>query len=593
MFGRLLLVIVALMTASELVLGSVVYRRLRTDLEADLGQRLVRVAQVIALGIDVPLVIQFQRGDERLDAYRLVQTRLSEQARAAGVARAYVVSPTLQTLVDSSRDALVGDTRYALLANRPEVGRALQGQASPTPLYVDEERQLRLSAIAPVRVEGKPIVALIGVDATPDFFDSLGQLFRLMMTLGLATVLTVAGAGLILTRQVSRRLWRVRTAISSVTRGDFTARAGFVGRDQIGALGRDLDTMIGSVVSAHEYYESVLASVDVALVTTDTQGEIVGANATAGRMLAPDGRLIGRPVLEILQTESALSDVMQQALNGCPTTLVQEVPLGGGLLAGGRVAAAVVSPLRQAGEWTGVALSLSDITELRLLEQRARTNERLAALGSMAAGLLHEIRSPLASIVMYLDLLPSHVESSEGNEILGHATATAERLNHFLQDFQIFAGLRPLRREWMDAAEIVDMAIDRVLWPPTVSVTRRYSDRAVVYADRRLFEHAMRNLLQNALEALPPAGGTITIAISEPSDQVIVSVQDNGSGIPLDQVDRIFDPMFTSKSAGTGLGLTIVQRVVEAHGGSIEVATQPGSGATFRTSWPASGEARS
>jgi signal transduction histidine kinase len=593
MFGRLLLIILALMTASELALGTAIYRRLRADVESDLGQRLVRIAQVMALGVDIPLVIQFQRGDERLAAYRLVQARLSDQARAADVARAYVVNTGLQTLVDSGRDALVGDTRYALLANQPEIARALTGQASPTHLYLDEERRPRLSAIAPLRVGSNPVVALIGVDATLDFFDSLGQLWRLMVALGVATILTVGGAGLILIRQVSRRLWLLRNAVSRVTRGDFTARAGLVGRDEIGALGRDLDTMIGSVLSTHDYYESVLASVDVALLTTDTRGEIVGANMTATRLLAPEGYLVGRRVQEIFQSESTLADLMKKALEGWPTTLVQEVPLGGGLSAGGRIAAAVISPLRQAGAWTGVALSLSDITELRLLERRARMNDRLAALGSMAAGLLHEIRSPLASIVMYLDLLPSHVEAIEGHEILRRATATAERLSHFLQDFQIFAGLRPLRREWMDAAEILDVAVDGVGWPPNINLARIYSGRAIVHADRRLFEHAVRNLLQNAVEALYSRGGTITIGIAHRSDELIVSVQDDGPGIPPEQVDRIFDPMFTSKSGGTGLGLTIVQRVVEAHGGTVEVVSQPGSGATFRTSWPSIDTTRS
>lgn len=587
MFGRLLLTILALMTASELVIGTVIYRRLRADLESDLGQRLVRVAQLMALGIDTPLVIQFRDGDERLTAYRLVQTRLSDQARAAGVARAYVVNTTLHTLVDSRADALVGDTRYALLANRLEIARAVEGHSTPTHLYRDEEGRTRLSAIAPLQDGAGRLVALIGVDASPDFFASLEQLRRQMIALGLATILTAGGAGLVLVRQVSRRLRRLRDAVARVTRGDFTARAGLVGRDEIGALGRDLDSMIGSVVTTHDYYESVLASVDVALLTTDSDGDIVGANATATRLFAGNGRLVGQPIREILRMEPALASLVQTALERRPSALVEEVPLGGGLAAGGRLVAAVVSPLRQAGDWTGVAISLSDITDLRLLERRARTNERLAALGSMAAGLLHEIRNPLGSIIMYLDLLAAPVEGVEREEILGRASATAERLTQFLQDFQIFAGLRPLRREWIDATEVLDEAADGIAWPPAITVTRCYTARTVVYADRRLFEHATRNLLQNACEALQSREGTITITLGRRPGQVIVAIEDDGPGIAPEQLDRIFDPMFTTKPAGTGLGLTIVQRVVEAHGGAVEVESKPGGGATFRMCWPA------
>jgi two-component system sensor histidine kinase HydH len=105
--------------------------------------------------------------------------------------------------------------------------------------------------------------------------------------------------------------------------------------------------------------------------------------------------------------------------------------------------------------------------------------------------------------------------------------------------------------------------------------------------DRRLFEHATRNVLQNALEALQSRGGTITISVSRRPGQVLVVIEDDGHGIAPTQVDRIFDPMFTTKSAGTGLGLTIVQRVVGAHGGAVEVESKPGRGAAFRMYWPA------
>jgi PAS domain S-box-containing protein len=310
---------------------------------------------------------------------------------------------------------------------------------------------------------------LIGVDATPDFFIPLGQLWRQMLALGIATLLTVGTAGMLLIRQVSRRLGRLRDAVSRVTRGDFTARAGMVGRDEIGALCRDLDGMISSVVTTHAYYESVLASVDIALLTTDTKGQVVGANTTAARTFAASDQLVGLPIQEVLRTEPALASLVEKALSQRPATLVEEVPLAGGLAAGGRVVAAVISPMRQAGEWTGIALSLSDITDLRLLERRARTNDRLAALGSMAAGLFHEIRNPLASMMMYLDLLPSHIHGAEGEEILTRATATAERLANFLHDFQIFAGLRPLRREWIDATEVLDEAVGSIPWPPTIT----------------------------------------------------------------------------------------------------------------------------
>src|SRR5262245_63634615 len=120
-FGGLLLAVLLLMTISELALGVVTYWRLRQELEADLAQRLVNVARLLAVSTDVRLVTQFREGDEQLPAYKLVATRFAAFGRAAGVERVYVVDDRLQTLVDSRPEPSVGRERYALLANRVEV----------------------------------------------------------------------------------------------------------------------------------------------------------------------------------------------------------------------------------------------------------------------------------------------------------------------------------------------------------------------------------------------------------------------------------------------------------------------------------------
>jgi hypothetical protein len=225
-FGGLLLAVLLLMTVSEMALGIATYRRLRDDLEIDLAQRLVNVSSLLALGTDVPLVTQFREGDEQLPAYQLVASRLVTLARAAGVERAYVVGDRLETLVDSSPTTAVGRVRYALLANRVEVEAAKAGTATATRIYQDEEGRLRLSALAPLRTGDGRVVALAGVDATPEFFGSLNTLRRQMVLLGVASVLTVGAGGLLLVRQVSRRLRRLRGVVSRVSRGDFAQRVG-------------------------------------------------------------------------------------------------------------------------------------------------------------------------------------------------------------------------------------------------------------------------------------------------------------------------------------------------------------------------------
>jgi nitrogen-specific signal transduction histidine kinase len=581
-FGQLFLALLALLTVSELVLGLAIYGRLRSDLEADLGRRLVHVSQLLATGVDPALVLQFRRGDEDLPAYALTRARLARQVEAAGIENAYVVDRSLMTVLDSRREATLGETRYGLMVNRGEAHSALDGRASPTRLYRHEDGRLRLSALAPLRARDGAVVALVGVDATPEFFSSLAALRRRMILLGGLTLALSAIGTLLFLRQTERRLARLRQAMSRATRGDFTTRAQALGQDEIGALGRDLDELIASIVATRDYYETVLGSLEIALLTTDAAGEIRGVNASAQRLFASaEASLIGRPLAEVLGAEEVLSRFVAAARADDAHAASAEVPLRGGLAGGGLVVAASASRLPRGEEAPGLILSLLDVTELRALERRARANERLAALGGMAGGLLHELRNPLASMMLYLGLLKPLERSGEGGEILERALAEGERLAAFLEDFQAFAALRPLRLEVTDVGPVVESAAGALEWPTTVSW--RWGERADVrvWGDRRLLEHAVRNVLQNAIEALRPKGGHVTVCTRRIGDEVAVVVADDGPGIPAELLERVLDPMFTTKAQGIGMGLSIVQRVVEAHGGTLRVASEHGHGAAF------------
>jgi len=581
-FGQLFLALLALLTVSELALGLAVYGRLRSDLEADLGQRLVHVSQLLATSSDASLVLQFREGDEELPAYELTRARFSRQVEAAGIESAYVVNRELRTVLDSRRGARLGQPRYGLMVNRSEAESALAGHATPTRLYRHEDGQLRLAALAPLRGSNGAVVALVGVDATPEFFSSLAALRQRMILLGGLTLTLSAFGTLLFLQQTGTRLARLRLAMSRASKGDFTTRPQTRGRDEVGALGRDLDELIASIVATRDYYEAVLGSLETALVTTDASGEIRGANASAQRLLSRDGAaLIGRPLAEVTSGEEMLLRFVSAALADGARATGAEVPLCGGLAGGGLVVAASASRLPRAEEAAGLVLSLLDVTTSRALERRARANERLAALGGMAGGLLHELRNPLASMLLYLDLLKPLERTGEGREILERTLVEGERLAAFLDDFQIFAGLRPLRLEASDVTEVVEAAAATLSWPVSVSWHWGDRDEGCVRADRRLLEHAVRNVLQNAIEALRTSGGQVTVGVRRVGTEIAIVVADDGPGIPADLIERVLDPLFTTKAQGIGMGLSIVQRVVEAHSGSLRLSSTPGQGASF------------
>lgn len=585
LYARLLIAILISMAASEVVVDAVVYYRLRGTLESDLRGRLVKTADALVLGVDIRLVSQFRAGDEALTAYNLVRSRFEQQVRANGLGRAYVVDQRLRTLLDSSESAAVGDAHYPLLAQRHQAAQALSGISTTTPIYLNEDGQLRLTALAPVRAADGSVTALLGVDAAPEFFTALSNLRREMFLLGLISLGVAGLGGLLVIRGTARRLDRVRETVTRASRGDFTAPGSLRGRDQLGALERDLDGLLESVVARVDYYESLMASVDIALITVDPDAVVIGANATAAKWFRRQRPLVGDQLVNALSGDADLETFTAEALSRPGVGLTREVVVRGGP-ASGRTLAIVVSPLLKGGRPSGTTFSLSDVTTLRALERQARAQERLAALGTMAGGLLHEIRTPLGSVMMNLDLLRTSVTDVEGLEILDQALGSAERLSRFLVDFQIVAGLRPLRRDWIDFRDAIEAVLENVEIPPAIQVRQAFDGPAVVHADRDLLEHAARNLLVNAVEAIGPTGGEIAVRVSRSGDEVLLTVSDTGSGVAAAHLDHLFDPMFTTKPSGTGLGLTIATRIVSAHGGSIQVSNKPAGGATFTVRWP-------
>lgn len=581
---HLLFVVLALTALSQAAVGLLLYRRVQAQLEADLARRLEHVATLLALSIDAPLVAQFREGDEGLPAYDVVRRRLAAQAAAAGVTRAYVVDAELRTLVGTDDGDAPGRTRHALLAHRAAIERARGGAPAATRLYADDAGAQRLSALAPLRDRSGAVVALVGVDAPPAFFAALGVVRREALVLGLAALGVVALASLLVLRQVDARLARLRRVASGGAAGE---RASDQARDAIGALGRDLDALIASVVESRDAQQAVLGSVDVALLTCDRDGRIALANPAAAALFG--GPLVGRPLAEVLAGEDALA-----AFGGPHADVSGEAAFRGGLAGGGRVLAVRRSPLVAAGRPAGFVLSLLDVTEQRKAERRSRENERLAALGGMAGGLLHELGNPLAALTMYLDLLRP-LASGEGEELLDRARREDLRVQEFLEDFRVFAGLGRLRVERVDLAALVAAAAEPMPWPD--GIDRTIEGGVVVDADPRLLAHAVRNLLRNAAEAMPE-GGRVAVTIAADGTDARISVADSGPGLDAAALDRALDPFHTTKPHGTGLGLLIARRVAELHGGALEAESRPGAGARFtlrlrpvaagETTWPAS-----
>jgi two-component system, NtrC family, sensor histidine kinase HydH len=219
--------------------------------------------------------------------------------------------------------------------------------------------------------------------------------------------------------------------------------------------------------------------------------------------------------------------------------------------------------------------------ELERAQAEARRSERLAALGQLSAGLAHEIRNPLGIIKGSAEMLTQRVRTAEplAAELAGYISTEVNRLSALVSRFLDFA--RPLRVEARACAvpEIVDRALRDVAinWNgPEIRVERHYErDLPPAGVDENLCEQVFVNVIQNAYDAMSETGGRLRISIASATrgerQGVEVRVSDSGSGIPANLREQIFNPFFTTKKSGVGLGLSIVSKIVDEHHGSVEV----------------------
>jgi len=230
-------------------------------------------------------------------------------------------------------------------------------------------------------------------------------------------------------------------------------------------------------------------------------------------------------------------------------------------------------------------------------EAQMRRSDRLAAMGQLTAGLAHELRNPLGTLKTSAELLERKVaaENEIAREMAGYITQEVDRINSLITRFLDFARPRNLRLEKAGVHEMLDRAIarfDREKNGAAASVTvfKNYSpDVPPVQLDTELMEHVITNLLANAAQA-SPAGAVVTVktrlAHTPEGRRAEIAVIDRGSGIDAGHLESIFNPFFTTKAEGVGLGLAIVSKIVDEHGGQITVESTLGEGSVFRVYLP-------
>ena len=249
------------------------------------------------------------------------------------------------------------------------------------------------------------------------------------------------------------------------------------------------------------------------------------------------------------------------------------------------------SPLDSAG---GRLLLVHDITAAHELKANLERNQRLAAMGEMAASLAHQLRTPLATALLYsANLGQAELPDAARRRFAGKATEQLKRLEHLIQDVLLFTRGESIGRDVLPLSDLIAEAVQTVepLCRERGVVLRVAVETgsARIVGDRKALGGALLNLLENALQACEGSAGkspSIDLRTSIDGREARIAVRDTGIGMAPETLTRIFEPFFTTRGQGTGLGLAIALGVARAHGGSIEAASKPGEGSEFILSLP-------
>jgi two-component system sensor histidine kinase PilS (NtrC family) len=245
------------------------------------------------------------------------------------------------------------------------------------------------------------------------------------------------------------------------------------------------------------------------------------------------------------------------------------------------------------GNRVGQIVMFQDLTQIKEMEESMRKSEKLATIGQLAAGIAHEIRNPLASISGAIQLLKEEQRPEASTQrLMEIILAESGRLNRLITDFLLYAQPPKLNKKKVDIGALVDNTLEvfsrSPQWTKGIKLSKIMEPNITISADPQQLEQVLWNLFINAVDAME-GKGTLEVKVNKDGKgrMVMLAVSDTGKGIAAKDINKIFDPFFTTKEGGSGLGLSIVHKIVESHGGNIATESQPHHGTTFTLTMPA------
>lgn len=422
---------------------------------------------------------------------------------------------------------------------------------------------------------------------------------KLIMIVALISLVIATVFGLFLTRSIARPLLQLRTAANKMAGGKLDSNISTNSDDEIGELSRAYGEMSNSLKGAinllshaEQKYRSLYESSPELYRTINTEGIILDCNESYANSL-------GYTKDEVIDSSifDHVADNSKNLLSDSFETWKREGRVTSREIWLKRKDGSIFPTLLSAnslydenGKLIGSNTVIRDMTEVfnvrrELEEQKIK---RLSAIGELSARIAHDLRNPLGVIKNSIEIMkiknPAMDEKSQND--LSRLDRAVTRMTHQIDEVLDYVTPKPLNLSENSLTNIINSALERMIKPDTVKINLPEND-IIISCDAEKLEIVFANLITNAIQAMNNKG-EITIRIIDDQKNVLTEVEDTGSGMSTETMAKIFDPLFTTKQTGTGLGLVSCKSVIEHHGGSIGVKSEPGKGTIFIIKLPKS-----
>jgi two-component system sensor histidine kinase AtoS len=419
-----------------------------------------------------------------------------------------------------------------------------------------------------------------------------------------ALILALIGAQ-VMAGRITLPLARMIDATVAAAEGDLNQHLDIHTKDEIEDLANSFNTMLreisaqmiqleqrlAAIAELKAYNDIVLASMGNGVMTFDLEARLISANEAAESILGLEGKhWQAKRYREVWPEDNPFVRLLDECTESRTALRNQEISLDTGESQQRSLIANTSLLEDEQGKMMGILVVIQDITELKRLESRMRQDDRLAALGTLSAGLAHEIRNPLSAIKTFVQLLPKKISHQAFLDKF-HTTVPRElnRINDLIESLLELA--RPLKLEFEICSlrdcysQAADLYRDQLAAAGVSFEILEEEPLPDLWADKDHLVTAFSHLMINAQEAMEE-GGDLMVKAEPVAGGVAIRFTDTGVGMDEATKDKIFNPFFTSKDTGTGLGLTITHKIIQEHGGSIQVDSTPGSGTTFVITLP-------